>query len=211
MSNCLYHLLRSILVNFDGFILEDPCYYSVRFRLLMVLKVHEYCHYSMVNDGGFMIVTLYIIDPPLCWDAFMVGLYNGVTFALKVWFSCPLDLYSQSSKKVAAYFNKAVYPRLKGKCQDMIFFSKWIYLLYILKQGKSQGFDSCDRPSNLKLDSNRQFFRPCDREIWWMTSKKIWHFFYTTSSFVHHFKSIGEFELDLQSRNAQLRSKLVIC
>ena len=28
------------------------------------------------------------------------------------------------------------------------------------QQGKSEGFDSCDRPSNLKLDSNRQFFRP---------------------------------------------------
>ena len=41
--------------------------------------------------------------------------------------------------------------------------------LHILKQGKSEGFDSCDRPSNLKLDSNHQFFRPCDREIWWMT------------------------------------------
>ena len=39
----------------------------------------------------------------------------------------------------------------------------------------------------------------------------IGHFFYTTSSFVHHFKSIGEFTLDLQSRNAQFGSKLVIC
>ena len=37
------------------------------------------------------------------------------------------------------------------------------------KQGKSEGFDSCDRPSNLKLDSNLQFFHPCDREIWLMT------------------------------------------
>ena len=37
------------------------------------------------------------------------------------------------------------------------------------KQGKSEGFDSCDRPSNLKLDSNHQFFRLCDSEIWWMT------------------------------------------
>ena len=37
------------------------------------------------------------------------------------------------------------------------------------QQGKSEGFDSCDRPSNLKLDSNRQFFCPCDLEIWWMT------------------------------------------
>ena len=41
------------------------------------------------------------------------------------------------------------------------------------KQGKSEGFDSCDRPSNLKLNSNRQFFCPCDHEIWWMTSKNI--------------------------------------
>ena len=41
--------------------------------------------------------------------------------------------------------------------------------------------------------------------------KTIGHFFYTTSSFVHHFKSIGEFKLDLQSRNTQFESKLVIC
>ena len=27
----------------------------------------------------------------------------------------------------------------------------------IQKQGKSEGFDSCNRPSNLKLDSNRRF------------------------------------------------------
>ena len=39
------------------------------------------------------------------------------------------------------------------------------------KQGKSEGFDSCDRPSNLKLDSNCQFFHPYDHEIWWMTLK----------------------------------------
>ena len=38
------------------------------------------------------------------------------------------------------------------------------------KKGKSEGFDSCDWPCNLKLDSNRQLFRPCDCEIWWMTS-----------------------------------------
>ena len=45
----------------------------------------------------------------------------------------------------------------------------------------------------------------------WSQLKTIGHFFYTTSSFVHHFKSIGEFKLDLQSRNAQFGSKLVIC
>ena len=33
--------------------------------------------------------------------------------------------------------------------------------------------------------------------------KTIGHLFYTTSSFVHHFKSIGELKLKLQSRNTQ--------
>ena len=37
--------------------------------------------------------------------------------------------------------------------------------------------------------------------------KTIGHLFYTTSSFVHHFKSIGELKLKLPSRNAQFGSK----
>ena len=36
--------------------------------------------------------------------------------------------------------------------------------------------------------------------------KTIGHFFYTTSSFVQHFKSISEFKLELQSGNAQFGS-----
>ena len=67
---------------------------------------------------------------------------------------------------------------------------KWNFdqIWNVMKQGKSEGFDSCDRPSNLKLDSNRQFF-PCVTVtfVGW-PRKTIGHFFYTTSSFVHHFK-----------------------
>ena len=33
---------------------------------------------------------------------------------------------------------------------------------------------------------------------------------YTTSSFVHHFKPLDEFKLELQSGNAQFRSKSAI-
>ena len=40
--------------------------------------------------------------------------------------------------------------------------------------------------------------------------KKIGHLLYTMSSFVHHFKAIGEFKMESQSRNAQFGSKLVI-
>ena len=38
--------------------------------------------------------------------------------------------------------------------------------------------------------------------------KTIRHLFYATSSFVHHFKSSGEFKPELQSWNTQLGSKL---
>ena len=40
--------------------------------------------------------------------------------------------------------------------------------------------------------------------------KTIGHLFYTSSSFVHHFKAIGEFKLKSQSGNAQFGSKLGI-
>ena len=119
-------------------------------------------------------------------------------------------------------------------------------------------------PETLHLGQNRQFFVPCDLEIWqttlkinrapllccfklcasfhshqwiqtWVTvrkrpilveiddffsrvtlkfngwpSKTEGHLFYPTSSFVHHFKSIGEFKLELQSGNTPFGSKLAI-
>ena len=40
--------------------------------------------------------------------------------------------------------------------------------------------------------------------------KTIGHLFYTTPSLVHHFKSIGEFKLELQSGNTQFGSKSAI-
>ena len=40
------------------------------------------------------------------------------------------------------------------------------------KQGKSEGFDSCDLLSDLTLiGSKSSIFQPCDLEIWLMTSK----------------------------------------
>ena len=56
--------------------------------------------------------------------------------------------------------------------------TKQIYMI----QGKSEGFDSCDRPSNL-------------------SKKTIGHLSYATLSFLHHFVAIGEFKLELQSGN----------
>ena len=63
---------------------------------------------------------------------------------------------------------------------------------------------------NAQFQSNRQFFVLCDLEIWETTLKINRHLSYAASSFVHHFIAIGEFKLELQSGNAQFRSKLAI-
>ena len=55
----------------------------------------------------------------------------------------------------------------------IFFYTVWPWnLTDDLDQGKSDGFDSCDRPSNLtQIGFKLSIFRPCDLEIWWMTPK----------------------------------------
>ena len=63
------------------------------------------------------------------------------------------------------------------------------------------------RPIWVKIDD---FFSrvTLQYDVWpWKT---IWHLFYTTSSFVHHFVTIGVLKLELQSRNAQFGSNSTI-
>ena len=47
-------------------------------------------------------------------------------------------------------------------------------------------------------------------KFYWWPWKTIGHLFYATLNFVHHFKAIGEFQLELQSGNAQFGSKSAI-
>ena len=75
---------------------------------------------------------------------------------------------------------------------------------FYVQQGKSEGFDSCNRPSNLtQIGFKSSIFQP----VWpWNLmddpNKTIGHLFYATSSFLHHFVAIGEYKLELQSGNA---------
>ena len=106
------------------------------------------------------------------------------------------------------------------------------------KKGKSERFDSCDRPSNLtQIGLKPSIFQPYDLEIWLMTSKNyrapLLHYIKLCASsqtprwirtavavrkrsirgkisLVHHFKAIREFKLKLQSRNAQFGQKWAI-
>ena len=81
------------------------------------------------------------------------------------------------------------------------------------KQGKSEGFESCDRPIVWK--------RPIWVKIGDVLScvtlkfdgwpwKTIGHLSFAVSSFVQHFIAIGEFKLELLSGNAQFGSNSTI-
>ena len=81
------------------------------------------------------------------------------------------------------------------------------------KQGKYEGFESCDRPIVRKRpiwvkigDVLSRVTLKFDGWPW----KTIGHLSCAVSSFVQHFIAIGEFKLELQSANAQSRSKSTI-
>ena len=58
--------------------------------------------------------------------------------------------------------------------KSTIFLAVWPWnLTDDFQQGKSEGFDSCDQPSNLtQIGLKSSIFHPCDLEIWWMTPNK---------------------------------------
>ena len=48
-------------------------------------KLRElYLYFSMLGDSTMLVTTLYLLDPPLCWNATLIGIYNGVGFMIKV-------------------------------------------------------------------------------------------------------------------------------
>ena len=62
----------------------------------------------------------------------------------------------------------------------------------------------------LELDLNHWFSAHATLKFDEWTKRKVGHLFYTTSSFVHHYKSDGEFKLELQSEDIQFGPKSVI-
>ena len=98
--------------------------------------------------------------------------------------------------------------------KSAIFCSMWPWnLMDDLQQGKSEGFESCDRP----IVRKRPIWVKIGDVLSYVTLKfdgwpwkTIGHLYYATSSSRHHFVAIGEFKLELQSGNAQFGSKSMI-
>ena len=82
-----------------------------------------------------------------------------------------------------------------------------------LQQGKSEGFESCDRPIFRKrpiwVKIGDVLYRETLKFDGWPW-KTIGHLSFAVSSFVQHFIAIGEFKLELQSGNGQFGSNSTI-
>ena len=66
-------------------------------------------------------------------------------------------------------------------------------------------------PRNAQFGSKSMIFLSCvTLKFYWWPWKTLRHLLYTMSSFMHHFKAMGEFKLELQSGNAQFGSKSAI-
>ena len=82
-----------------------------------------------------------------------------------------------------------------------------------LEQGKSEGFESCDRPIVRKRPIWVKVGDVLSRvtlKFYGWPWKRIGHLFFAVSSFVQHFIAIGEFKLELRSGNDQFESNSMI-
>ena len=81
------------------------------------------------------------------------------------------------------------------------------------EQGKSEGFESCDRPIVRKrpiwVKIGDVLYRVTLKFDGWPWKTKG-HLSFAVWSFVQHFKAIGEFKLELQSGNGQFGSNSTI-
>ena len=81
------------------------------------------------------------------------------------------------------------------------------FVHHFIANGDSNWSYSPEMPN---LGKNWRFFSRVTLKFDGWPRKTIGHLFYTTLSFMHHFKAIGIFKLDLQYGNAQFGSKLAI-
>ena len=87
------------------------------------------------------------------------------------------------------------------------------HIAFYVQQGKSEGFESCDRP----IVRKRPIWVKIGDVLSYVTLKfdgwpwkTIGHLSFAVSSFVQHFIAIGEFKLELLPGNAQFGSNSTI-
>ena len=121
----------------------------------------------------------------------------------------PMCVLNVSSKFHLYHIHRSFFIQSPNSPRLMLF----VYSVCDSKQGKSEGFESCDwpivrkRPIWVKIgDALYRVTLKFDGWPW----KTIGHLSFAVSSFVQHFIAIGEFKLELQSGNAHFGSNSTI-
>ena len=91
---------------------------------------------------------------------------------------------------------------LENNSVPLLYFIKFVHHLKTMVEFKLEL-----QSRNAQLGSKSAFFSRVTLKFDGWPWKTIGHLFYTISSFVHHFKAMGEFKLEFQSGNAQFGSK----
>ena len=171
-----------------------------------------------------MELHLSCINPSICTELAAQGLFLSVHFnvltmeyiASELILQHHIKKWRSTFHKYTVCIEKYLLIYLGWRCNKTLFlyFMGFNGLIPItLKQGKSEGFESCDwpivrkRPIWVKFgDALYRVTLKFDEWPW----KTIGHLSFAVSSFVQHFIAIGEFKLELQSGNAQSRSNSTI-
>ena len=102
-------------------------------------------------------------------------------------------------------FKSSIFDGWPKKTIGHLFYSMSSFVHHFIHCWIQTGVTVRKRSIQVKIS---EFFCPLKFDGWpWKT---IGHLFYASSSFVHHFIAINEFQLELQSRNAQFGSKSII-
>ena len=127
-------------------------------------------------------------------------------------------LLSHRSQTYADWFQQLLrHPSMPDQ-NSFVRFNHWLKscdpLLNVYhKQGKSEGFESCDRPIVRKrpiwVKIGDVLYRVTLKFDGW-PKKTIEHLSFAVSNFVQHFIAIGKFKLELQSGNGQFGSNSTI-
>ena len=111
--------------------------------------------------------------------------------------SCIISFNLNCMMQLKQFYDRATKVRSRKKC----YYFWWSTWLFIAATGLV---------TLLKLDSNRRLFGAYGLQIQMTSQDSRAPVLYAISSFVHSFKAISEFKLELQSGNAQFCSKSVI-
>ena len=142
-----------------------------------------------------------------------LNLNTNNQYIFYIFWSVFCNLHCSTSQCICRFYSQHTILLADSRISQNLFKTRSFFFKIFIKQGKSEGFEGCDRPIIRKRpiwvkigDVLSRVTLKFDGWPW----KTIGHLSFAVSSFVQHFIAIGEFKLELLSGNAQFGSNSLI-